>query len=125
MPRNLRAALTAGAFLAAGAVLAVTPAFAAEPAGPLDVTCGDMIATLRVADPGTNPTEERQRQAVEAQDDVAIGLYWIHGYLVGTKGAAAPRLSKEWMQSEVVRLVEVCKAKSPDGRKSLVQVMQQ
>jgi hypothetical protein len=124
MPRNLPATLAAGAFLAAVAVLAITPAFAAEPAGPMDVTCGDMIATLRVADPGKNPSEERQRQAIEAQDDVAIGLYWIHGYLVGTKGQAAPRLTREWMQTEVVRLVDVCKAKSPDGRMSLVQVMQ-
>jgi hypothetical protein len=125
MPKRLPAYIAAGALLAALATLAITPVFAAEPAGPLDVTCGDMIATLRVADPGQNPTEERQRQAVEAQDDVAIGLYWIHGYLVGTKGDAAPRLTKEWMQSEVVRLVEVCKAQSPDGKKSLVQVMQQ
>jgi hypothetical protein len=125
MPRHLPVILAAGAFVAAVAVLAITPAFAAEPAGPLDVTCGDMIATLRVADPGPNPSPERQRQAVEAQDDVAIGLYWIHGYLVGTKGEAAPKLTRAWMQTEVVRLVEVCKAQSPDGRKSLVQVMQQ
>jgi hypothetical protein len=122
MPNRLPTRLAVGACLAA--ILAAAPASAAEPAGPLDVTCGDMIATLRVADPGPNPSPERQRQAVEAQDDVAIGLYWIHGYLVGTKGEAAPRLSKDWMQAEVVRLVEMCKAKSPDGRKSLVQVMQ-
>jgi len=125
MPRNLPVVRAAGAFLAAVAMLAVTPALGAEPAGPMDVTCGDMIATLRVADPGKNPSKERQRQAIEAQDDVAIGLYWIHGYLVGTKGEAAPRLTKEWMQTEVVRLVEVCKAKNPDGSMSLVQAMQQ
>ncbi len=125
MPRSLPAILAAGAFLAALATLAITPAFAAEPAGPLDVTCGDMIATLRVADPGKNPSKERQRQAIEAQDDVAIGLYWIHGFLVGSKGAAAPPLTRAWMESEIVRLVEVCKARSPDGKASLVQVMQQ
>lgn len=125
MPRNLPATIAAGAFLTALAILAVAPAFAAEPAGPLDVTCGDMIATLRVADPGKNPSKERQQQAIEAQDDVAIGLYWIHGYLVGTKGAAAPPLTRAWMETEIVRLVEVCKTKSPDGKASLVQAMQQ
>lgn len=125
MPRNLPACIAAGGFLAALAILAITPAFAAEPAGPLDVTCGDMIATLRVADPGKSPSKNRQQQAIEAQDDVAIGLYWIHGFLVGSKGAAAPALTKAWMESEIVRLVEVCKAKSPDGSASLVQVMQQ
>jgi hypothetical protein len=124
MPRNLPAPVAARALLAALATLTMTPAFAAEPPGPLDVTCGDMIATLRVADPGKNPSKERQRQAIEAQDDIAIGLYWIHGYLVGAKGAAAPPLTKAWMEGEVVRLVEVCKVKSPDGKASLVQVMQ-
>lgn len=123
MPGNLPAARASGALLAALAALAIAPAFAAEPAGPMDVTCGDMIATLRIADPGKDPSEERKRQAIEAQDDVAIGLYWIHGYLVGSKGDAAPKLTKEWMQSEVVRLVDVCRAKSPDGRMSLVQAM--
>lgn len=118
MPRRF------SALLAALATFAITPVFATEPAGPLDVTCGDMIATLRVANPGKNPSKERQRQAIEAQDDVAIGLYWIHGYLVGSKGNAAPKLTKAWMEAEVVRLVEVCNAKSPDGKLSLVQAMQ-
>ena len=123
MPGHLPTAIAAGAFFAALTTLAITPALAAEPAGPLDVTCGDMTATLRLADPGKNPSKERRQQAIEAQDDVAIGLYWIHGYLVGTKGAAAPPLTREWMESEIVRLVDLCKANSPDGKASLVQVM--
>jgi hypothetical protein len=124
MPHHVAAHLVRGALLAlVGGCLAV-PALAAEPAGPMEVTCGDMIATLRVADPGKNPSKDRQRQAIEAQDDVAIGLYWIHGYLVGSKGDAAPKLTRGWMESEIVRLVELCKAKSPDGKLSLVQAMQ-
>lgn len=118
MTRRLPAILALAALCTSAAVSA------AEPAGPLDVTCGDMIETLRDVDPGKNPSTERRKRAIEAQDDVAIGLYWIHGYLVGTKGAAAPALTLEWMSSEVVRLVELCKTHSPDGTMTLVQVMQ-
>jgi hypothetical protein len=122
--RNLTA--RAGRGLVAALLMAGlgAPAMAAEPAGPLDVTCGDLLLTLRDADPGKNPSKARKQRAVEAQDDVAIGLYWIHGYLVGTKGAAAPQLTRAWMESEIVRLVGLCQTKSPDGQMSLVQVMQ-
>jgi hypothetical protein len=118
MTRRLPALLVSAALCTSAAVSA------AEPAGPLDVTCGDMMETLRDVDPGKNPSSERRRRAIEAQDDVAIGLYWIHGYLVGTRGAAAPVLTREWMSSEVVRLVELCSTHSPDGTMTLVQVMQ-
>jgi hypothetical protein len=112
------------AIFALAALCASAPLSAAEPAGPLDVTCGDMIETLLDVDPGKHPSRERRKRAIEAQDDVAMGLYWIHGYLVGTRGAAAPALTKEWMSSEVVRLYELCTAHSPDGTMTLVEVMQ-
>jgi hypothetical protein len=117
-------ALRLPAILALAALCTSAAVSAAEPAGPLDVTCGDMIETLRLVDPGRNASSARKQRAIEAQDDVAMGLYWIHGYLVGTKGAAAPALTREWMSSEVVRLVELCRTHSPDGTMTLVQVMQ-
>lgn len=109
---------------AAVATLLAAPVLAAEPAGPQDVTCADMNAAIKEADPGKNPSKARQLRAIEAQDDLAFGLYWIHGWLVGKEGAAAPTLTSDWMKGQLVRLVDLCKARSPDGRMTLVQVMQ-
>jgi hypothetical protein len=56
MPKRLPAVLAAAAFLAAVAILALAPALSA---GPVEVTCGDMTATLCEADPGKTPSQER------------------------------------------------------------------
>ena len=101
------------------------PASEQEPAPPLEVTCGDLLFTLRDADLGKKLSAARLKQATEEQDDVAIGLYWIHGVIVGSKDAAAPGLTKDWMGTELRRLVEACKTKSPDGKMTLIQMVQQ
>lgn len=93
------------------------------PKNALDLTCGDMMRALRIADPGKNPTAERQRAAIEAQDDIAGGLYWIHGYRTGTMGSNVPALTPDWMGKELKSLVASCKASSPNGNATLLQMV--
>lgn len=110
-------------------VMAIAPfgaSVAAQPtqlADPMTVTCGDMLAALRAADPGPNPGRKRRLEAEAAQDDLAAGLYWVHGFRTGTMGEAAPALTPEWMAAEVKGLAARCRAMSPDGTLPLIHVV--
>lgn len=83
---------------------AETPKVAAT--DPLSkVTCADFLATAEVAT--TTPADDA---AIAAQDELANGLTWLHGYLYATtKGQIAP-LSQDWMAATAKKVYEACSA---------------
>lgn len=114
-------------------VLALTcllaqPALAQDAAKPptnaIDLTCGDLEHGLRVADPGKTPSAERKRSAEEAQDDIAMGLAWIHGYRFAKRGAAMAELTPAWMEKELRSVLTSCRARSPDGKLTILSVIE-
>lgn len=108
-----------GWLLLATAVSIHAAAWAAEPAKTsinemVEPTCSDLMAALRMADPGERPSSKRQAAAEEAQDDIAVALFWLHGWHVA-RGEASLPVKKDWMATELKRVVAACKAQSPDG----------
>lgn len=87
----------------------------AKPANEIaEPTCADLMAGLRVADPGKNPSKQRQDEADAAQDDIATALFWLHGVHYA-KGEATLPVTRDWMVTELKRVAEACHTKSPDG----------
>ena len=94
-------------------------AWAAEPPKPpanevVEPTCSDLMAALRMADPGERPSSTRKLAAEEAQDDIAVAMFWLHGWHVA-RGEASLPVKRDWMMTELKRVVAACKAQSPDG----------
>jgi hypothetical protein len=67
---------------------------------------------LAVANPGTNPTSDRQSQATRAQRDVFMLVIWTHGYVTGKSGADLSKvaLTQDWITKNTAALAKVCKA---------------
>lgn len=94
------------------------PATALAPENDLlGYTCSDYLHALDLADPGANPTADRQAAALNAQDDLVNAMMWLHGYQTGRDGpaAAAVPLTRSWMVENVGKLADACVANSPDG----------
>jgi hypothetical protein len=73
------------------------------------VTCADFIDTAKIA-----TSEPADDAALAAQDELANGLTWLHGYLYATKGGKIEPLSQEWMTATAKRVFEACsKAEKP------------
>lgn len=92
----------------------------------LDVTCGQYLTALSVAQPPKNASSRQKQLAQDAQDDIVNGLMWIHGYLAGktaARGGAVPALTKGWMSEQVAILATACQHHSPDGTKLLTEVV--
>jgi hypothetical protein len=116
------------AILAALAAAPV-PASAQEQAPPpsneiVEPTCADLMAALRVADPGDRPSKSRKAAAEEAQDDIATALFWLHGWH-HARGQATLPVKRDWMVAELTRVVEACRTRSPDGAMLISQVATQ
>lgn len=110
--------------LAAAGLAAPDPASAqAAPAPDIiaEPTCADLMAALRVADPGERPSAKRKAAAEKAQDDIATALFWLHGWHYA-KGQATLPVEKDWMVVELKRVVEACRSGSPDGTALISQV---
>jgi hypothetical protein len=108
-----------GWILLASAITVHAAAWAADPPKPpandvVEPTCSDLMAALRMADPGKQPSSKRQAAAEEAQDDIAVALFWLHGWHVA-RGEASLPVKRDWMVNELKRVVDACKAQSPDG----------
>lgn len=102
------------------------PAIAQKQAKPpvdmmIEPTCADLTAALRMADPGEKPNARRQAAAEEAQDDIATALFWLHGWHAA-RGTASLPVKRDWMVAELKRVVEACRAQSPDGTALVSQV---
>jgi hypothetical protein len=106
-------------FLVAAILLAPVPAMAQDKAAApanevVEPSCADLMAGLRVADPGKNPSKQRKAQADAAQDDIATALFWLHGVHFA-KGEATLPVTRDWMVAELKRVAEACHTRSPDG----------
>jgi hypothetical protein len=105
------------------------PAFAQDtgalPANDIvEPTCADLMAALRVADPGDRPSAKRKAKAEEAQDDIATALFWLHGWH-HARGQATLPVKRDWMVAELKRVVEACRTRSSDGTMLISQVATQ
>ncbi len=78
----------------------------------LGTSCGEFVSMLAVANPGNNPTSDRQSQATRAQRDVFMLVVWTHGYVTGKSGADLSKvaLTKDWITKNTAALAKVCKA---------------
>lgn len=108
-------------------VCAALPASAQSP-GPdtdlLTATCADLMEGLKLADPGPGASADQKRIALEAQDDIATGLAWVHGYQAGRgSGATPPAMTRRWMADTLPRLAQACTRQSPDGKMRLADVV--
>ena len=116
--RKLLAALAGMAALAAPA--------AADDQNLLDVTCSQYLTALSVAAPKSGASKAEQELALQAQDDIADGLIWIHGFLAGQAAAAGkpvPALTRNWLSAQVTPLAKACRARSADGSAPLLDVV--
>jgi hypothetical protein len=82
----------------------------------LDAKCSQFLDMLAAANPGTNPSPERQAEAKEAQKDAYQAMIWVHGYLSGKahQGHAAMPLSRAWLVKMVPVVAAQCK-KDPNA----------
>ncbi|TPE60508.1 hypothetical protein FJQ54_10920 [Sandaracinobacter neustonicus] len=102
-----------------------SPVLAAED-NLLDVTCGQYLTALSVAAPKAGASKAEQQLAAQAQDDIAQGLMWIHGYLSGRDAAAgkpAPMLTRSWLTAQITPLAKACRERSPDGSMQLLDIV--
>jgi hypothetical protein len=73
------------------------------------VTCADFLETAKVAT--TQPADDA---ALAAQDELANGLTWLHGYLYAARAGKIEPLSQTWMASTAKRVFDTCsKAEKP------------
>lgn len=81
------------------------------------VTCADFLATAEVAT--AQPADDA---ALAAQDELANGLTWLHGYLYAKQDGAIEPLSQTWMQTTAKRVYEACSAAEKPAETSLFAV---
>jgi hypothetical protein len=73
------------------------------------VTCADFLETAKVA--SVQPADDA---ALAAQDELANGLTWLHGYLYGKTGGKVGTLNQDWMAATAKKVFDVCsKAEKP------------
>ncbi|MEE4316955.1 MAG: HdeA/HdeB family chaperone [Erythrobacter sp.] len=68
------------------------------------------IAAAPSAAGGTQLSAEDLEAAEDAQDEVIITLFWIHGYQTGKTGQAV-LLDQQWMAGTVKKMADICTAK--------------
>jgi hypothetical protein len=68
------------------------------------------MATASSRAGGKQLSGEELEAATEAQDELIITLFWVHGYQAGKSGQAAV-LDQQWMARTVARMGEICTAK--------------
>jgi hypothetical protein len=105
------------------ALLLATAAGAQEPStgstAMRGTNCGQFLESVEVAaapaSPGGAKLSAADLEAAnDAQDEVIITLFWIHGYQSGKAGAAAV-LDQQWIAGTVKKIAEICRAKGNAG----------
>jgi hypothetical protein len=102
------------------AAAAPLPGMAPAPPGPppmtpqtdlLGASCGEFLATLAVANPGPNPTDDRKSQATRAQRDAFMYIIWANGYSTAKSRMDLKKasLTKEWITSATTKMAQACK----------------
>lgn len=116
------AALVCGTTAMAAPSAANSAAPAVEPAtatGPVDLqtaTCSQFERALFMANPGKNPSEDRQDSAIAAQDVLIQGLMWVSGYLSGrSQGKAVVPFDDVFITTTIEKLYKNCQASGPDS----------
>lgn len=115
------AGATAAPVSSASSTATVGPGMAAAPPGPppmtpqtdlLGASCGEFLATLAVANPGPNPTDDRKSQATRAQRDAFMYIIWANGYVTGKTRMDLKKasLTKDWITTNTTKLGQACKA---------------
>jgi hypothetical protein len=104
---------------AASALLLASPAIAQE-AGAGSTTlrgtnCEQFLDAVKTAAAPANAdgaqlSAEDLEAAEDAQDEVIITLFWIHGYQTGKTGKAV-LLDQQWMAGTVKRMADICTTK--------------
>ena len=83
----------------------------------LALSCADFLATAAVA-----LDEEDEEAALSAQDEIASGLIWVHGYLFAKEDGEIPVLSQNWIESTAKRIHETCMAAEDPTALNLFEV---
>lgn len=78
----------------------------------IGMSCGEFLATLAVANPGQNPTSDRQAQAQRAQNIVFYRMLWASGYLTARNGVppASASFTRDWITTTTGAIAAKCKA---------------
>lgn len=111
--KSILLAAPAIALLAATAAAAATaPAKPVSP--PVDLqsaTCAQFERALYYANPGKNPTKERESFAVTSQDALIQAMMWMNGYLTGRDGAKGMQsVDRDFIINTIGKLDKICKA---------------
>jgi hypothetical protein len=83
----------------------------------MKLTCADFLATAQIA-----MTEPADDAALAAQDELANGLTWVHGYLYAKNGGKYDALSQDWMKVTAKRIFDNCSAAKDAKATSLFEV---
>ncbi|MEL6487182.1 MAG: hypothetical protein AAFQ13_08565 [Pseudomonadota bacterium] len=83
----------------------------------LALSCADFIAAAAVA---TN--EEDEEAALLAQDEIAAGLVWVHGYLYAKRDGEISVLSQDWLKDTAERIYATCTAAEDPTQLNLFEV---
>lgn len=81
------------------------------------LTCADFLNTAKVA--AQQPVDD---DALAAQDELANGITWLHGFLYAQAGGDIEVLSQDWMMTTVKRIYERCDAAEDPATTNLFDV---
>lgn len=101
----------------AAAVEAPAEAPKLAPYDPLTEAIAEILATAEVAT--AQPADDA---AHSAQDELANGLTWLHGYLYAKADGGIEPLSQTWMQTTAKRVFEACSSAEKPAETSLFEV---
>jgi hypothetical protein len=75
-----------------------------------NVTCADFLEAAKVAT--TVPADDA---ALAAQDELAYGLHWLHGYHYAKTNGKIEPLSQDWLAKTAKRVYDACsKVEKPE-----------
>ncbi|MEO1046837.1 MAG: hypothetical protein AAFW59_00765 [Pseudomonadota bacterium] len=84
----------------------------------VSLTCANFLDTAAVA-----TDEEDEEAAIAAQDEIAAGLIWIHGYLFAKNDGEIGVLSQTWMEETAGRIYGTCSEAEDPNTLNLFEVV--
>lgn len=81
------------------------------------LTCADFLATAKIAT--AEPVDDA---ALAAQDELANGMTWLHGYLYAKNDGKIEAFSQSWVAANAKRVFDACKAASNPAETNLFDV---
>ncbi|MDM0000596.1 hypothetical protein QTI24_18395 [Variovorax sp. J22P240] len=125
---RLKTLAAIGSIFIGQAAMAQAPRAAAPASAAADdastLSCADFNAAASQVLPPPNASELQRRRAVEAQDYLANGMVWLHGYLTGRNGPSVGRLTRDWISSSVTKLGKECAAAANPTATRIVDLVQ-